>query len=470
MLTFYDPDGEAVIFKDSEKLRKHFKVDEIIQANMIIVANALEKQKDQWSVTNYEKPNISLSFENFLKKKIKENAMILAGICKLKTKSIGSCKKFIINKDISSRFAEEFFKTPDIEFGSFVNTTIPDIITTWVKRFKIESVENLPCKNITQECQEEIRWFISLLSSAYVIEKQFPIGFGNFLSNHHTRFNEFGFLNEKKVLKSEIVAKDVVNDVLDKLNNSTANSGLSVNELVKFLHRNPDDDDSNYFLQSKQRQRKCMKPNFSTYVEAWNNYTDFSSTRLLPCKNTSSNSNQEQNTYSTCCKMLKVIRNQKLSTILKVMKYSIQPVVIHEPLEDFLESFDNLDFLPFNNWTRYPRTKRFHLTEVNLNPMVYSCNYAERAKSLNNNCTLFHLSLTNDGMGYTFNNANFRDMYSTTSYMDLFSKIMRPKEYKRTRVEQIDKDGLTYPKGIEFTQGSGPTSGLEVHISISCFD
>ena len=161
--------------------------------------------------------------------------------------------------------------------------------------------------------------------------------------------------------------------------------------------------------------------------------------------------------------MLEVIENQKLSTILKVMKYSIQPAVVHESLEDFLESFDNLDFLSFNNWTRYSRTKRFHLTEVNLNPMVYSCNYAQREKSLNNNCTLFHHSLTNDGMGYTFNNANFRDMYSTTSYMDLFSKIMRPKEYKRTRVEQIDKDGLTYPKGIEFTQGSGPTSGLEVH-------
>ena len=36
-----------------------------------------------------------------------------------------------------------------------------------------------------------------------------------------------------------------------------------------------------------------------------------------------------------------------------------------------------------------------------------------------------------------------------------------------TRAEQIDKDGLSYPKGIEFTKGSGPTSGLEVYDLIS---
>ena len=37
--------------------------------------------------------------------------------------------------------------------------------------------------------------------------------------------------------------------------------------------------------------------------------------------------------------------------VMKIMKYAIQPAVFYEPLENFLESYDYLDFLPFNNLT-----------------------------------------------------------------------------------------------------------------------
>ena len=104
MLTFYDPDGEADAFKDSEILRKHFKVKEKIQAKMIIIANALEGQRDQWSVADYEKSTFfKIGSSNLLRKTIKENAVILAGICKLKTnffqdvKISQSIEKFQVN-------------------------------------------------------------------------------------------------------------------------------------------------------------------------------------------------------------------------------------------------------------------------------------------------------------------------------------------------------------------------------------
>ena len=135
MLTFYDPDGEADAFKDSEILRKHFKVKEKIQAKMIIIANALEGQRDQWSVADYEKSTFfKIGSSNLLRKTIKENAVILAGICKLKTKFFSRCKNFPINREISSKFAEEFFQTSYNDFGSFMKKTIPDTVRPLVVR------------------------------------------------------------------------------------------------------------------------------------------------------------------------------------------------------------------------------------------------------------------------------------------------------------------------------------------------
>ena len=190
-------------------------------------------------------------------------------------------------------------------------------------------------------------------------------------------------MNEKRVKNEEKVPRSFMIEVLDKLNNKTTEDGISVYELAKFLHRNTDDDDENFFSQAIQREKGCDKVYFLDYVEAWNDkYLDIIGEVRLPCKNTTNNSKQihEHETFTSCCNMFQVIQKQKLSTILKVMKYSIQPVVFHEPLEDFLESYDNLDFLPLNNWTKYSQGKRHYLTDINLNPIVLSCNYAKREK------------------------------------------------------------------------------------------
>ena len=64
------------------------------------------------------------------------------------------------------------------------------------------------------------------------------------------------------------------------------------------------------------------------------------------------NLKEDPENFSTCCQMSKLLQGQ-LPTILKVMKYSIQPTVFYEPLKNFLKSFDSLDFLPFNNLSKF---------------------------------------------------------------------------------------------------------------------
>ena len=90
-----------------------------------------------------------------------------------------------------------------------------------------------------------------------------------------------------------------------------------------------------YFLE------KAWKSFIDPSVET--NYDHFNQ-QLIPCVETMVDA--KGNNYSTCCQLSKSLKNE-LAIVLKIMKYSIQPAVFYEPLEDFLKSYDNLDFLPF---------------------------------------------------------------------------------------------------------------------------
>ena len=152
------------------------------------------------------------------------------------------------------------------------------------------------------------------------------------------------------------------------------------------------------------------------------------------------------------------------------MKYAIQPAKYNEPLEEFLESFDDLKFLLYKNLTGLRNDKDlFKLMETNLNPRVWLCDYAGEYNIFNpQSCNLFRTSMTNDGFGYTFNNANFWDIYSRTNYTETFAKIMQPKGLKEDKFQQNfdeNDEQWVYPKnGIRFPFISGPSGKLEVKI------
>ena len=58
--------------------------------------------------------------------------------------------------------------------------------------------------------------------------------------------------------------------------------------------------------------------------------------------------------------------------------------------------------------------------------------------------------MTSDGIGYTFNNANFWDIFRKTKFTKLFAKIMRPKGFdKEPSPHEVDENDhnphLPYP-------------------------
>ena len=119
--------------------------------------------------------------------------------------------------------------------------------------------------------------------------------------------------------------------------------------------------------------------------------------------------------------------------------------------------------------TNYSKEKGVkELLETNANPRIFMCRYAASGKLLPPNCNLFKTSITNQGIGYSFNVANFWDIFSHTKYTNLFAKIMRPKGYKTKASKeefylQNENDQWAYPEeGIISPIRSGPSSRLEV--------
>ena len=148
------------------------------------------------------------------------------------------------------------------------------------------------------------------------------------------------------------------------------------------------------------------------------------------------------------------------------MKYSIQPPVFYEPLEDFLKSYDNLDFLPFNNLSKFDSREQRNLMEYNQNPRIFMCQYQEGKPvdiMVPKDCQAFYTSMTTAGIGYTFNNANFWDIFTKNNYTNLFAKIMRPKGFEEEALDiNIDNEYSIYPKNITFPKNSGPFYDLQV--------
>ena len=297
-----------------------------------------------------------------------------------------------------------------------------------------------------------------------------------------TPAQDFYFINlGSEYPKEEMIAREFMASILSNLAQGENLSNMSIFELVRLLHQSPTETCQHQlsFATPLQRETKCLDAKVkcfaSTKIEAyrlaWENLTN------VPCENGTIYNHWENiwkwsEDYANCCELPKSIQNQ-LPTILKVMKYSIQPVSYIEPLNDFLKSFDNLDFLPYDNLTTFTKcgshpknTCKRNLMETNINPQVLWCQYKGKPESFSAepNCNSFHTSLTNEGFGYSFNQANIWDIFSGTQYMKLYSKILRPKGYDLKPSSNYE----IYPnQNISFPITSGPSYGLQVCINVS---
>ena len=122
-------------------------------------------------------------------------------------------------------------------------------------------------------------------------------------------------------------------------------------------------------------------------LQDWLNYEkDIISDK--PCSNPKSS-------YASCCNINKLIENE-LEAVLKVMKYSVQPLAFKDT--DSKSVMGDFKFL------EYETKDDSQLDDKNWNSQIPICTYAGKPNSLDpEQCEMFQASITDDGMGYTFN-------------------------------------------------------------------
>ena len=489
MMTFYgiskkDTQKNEEIFEDSYELRKEF--DFIFKEVIQKVTEALENQWKDWSLDDYKIHSNKKELKKIFHNKNVKKLNLIPRLAAINIRNSTIFKK--IQMEINEKFSETFFSTISYKMNYFFTNIIKNIIENYTKT-QDYSNETVICGNEDGSCIESLKQSYTLLFLPIEINK-FPydnLGFGIYIS-YFSRLFDSGkgngtadfFSKPKKLTSGEQKIRNIMSKVLGQISNNVMMLGnISTYEFTKLLHNNADEvkvQQEFWKLGPMIEEFECNVSNegkgtIQYWINAWHRYIEnilfLDLSPKLPCYNGFHGyfANGKTLDFSSCCKMSQLIQNQ-LATILKIMKYSIQPPVFYEPLEDFLKSYDNLDFLPFNNLSKFNSREQRNLMEYNKNPRILMCQYGEGKPvkiMVPKDCQAFHTSMTNSGIGYTFNNANFWDIFTKTNYTNLFAKIMRPKGFDEEPSDiKVEDEYSMYSKNITFPKNSGPFYGLQV--------
>ena len=331
-------------------------------------------------------------------------------------------------------------------------------------------VELNQCQTEEVSCLERLKEAYILLYAPFVVNA-FPyrtLGFGSFLAyfSRVLKDDTQVFYGNKKMNEGETLVRQYLAEVLSRIRQKPTN--VSLYEMIDLLHL----ETGNQVRCSGNRGNHCQKkPTLQALADEMNCpfddlevlYTAFNNGRLR-CEGNISLS------MSTCCQMLNMFKRDYKST-MKILKYSVQSPVVREPLKEITDIFGDLSFLgPYKNVTRYPKLVP-RLLKTDFNARILMCRYAGKPSTMRpTNCDLFKRVVTNEGLGYSFNQAPFWWLFSKSSYTEHFAKIMKPKGYdepgslqpKLIEDEAQDEHSRwPYPgQGILFPANSGPKYGL----------
>ncbi|XP_059083938.1 uncharacterized protein LOC131881175 [Tigriopus californicus] len=161
--------------------------------------------------------------------------------------------------------------------------------------------------------------------------------------------------------------------------------------------------------------------------------------------NTSKCGPDEHPKIAGCCRIWEAISTQH-EGILRMMRFNQQAP--HWNSEDDV-IFDEAKKGYFGNFEDIAKPYGIN------NPRIFGCQWlGQPSEEKIFSCNLFHRLFTNAGMGYTFNSADYEDLFLDTSYLNMFKKIMNSK-------------GKSHEKPILSVDRPGPQNTLKIHIELS---
>ena len=387
----------------------------------------------------------------------------------------------LLQEECKLAFVKHFATYESWQIEKFVETALKPMITDTSK--EINETILRPCETEERVCVPNlIKAYTSLYLPFYVLK--FPIeklAFGQFLS-YFSRFitrNANGdFLFAGSVSTNEKLIEEHLVTLFNNLSLERKESfNISVFELVKLFHLPKRGiNEAVPYANHIMKKIGCGWNERKKLNKQWMDWSlekdEFLSTQpdpltSAPCKNISETL---RDGLITCCDVTQNVQTQ-LESILKVMKYAAQPPYYIETDEEMSLTFQNASFLEYPVSFPLPSSidatsdKLYGDAVINYNPKIPICQYSDNpAYPKITNCSLFFRSITNEGLGYTFNGPNFWAMHRETSFSQIFANIMYPKGGQGSRPVNL-RDGLLdsyIDAGVRFPETSGPSYGLSI--------
>ena len=387
-----------------------------------------------------------------------------------------------LSKKLKSIFGLNFGRYVSYRMGNFHKDVSSPIISDALDGIGGEVIHS--CKQEDEACKPSlIKAFHDLYLPFFVMK--FPLqklGFGQFLSYFsrlETQNDDGIFLSSNNAGSDEEKIEEYLVNLFDDIvaeNDITFN--VSVFELIKVHQFKSKAKITKDLIYASYLMKKfgCGGIEQKALNLKWIDWSKEKDEAVLaqrgkvsspPCQNLTEAS---QDGYIPCCKATNQLRN-KLLPILKVMKYAAQPPHF---IEDDLEmnlTFKHGNFLksplvfPIPSNLDATGDRVYGDSVLNSNPKIPLCQYSGNPEYPSiTKCDLFSRSITNEGLGYTFNGPNFWAMHAETPYTRIFSDIMYPKKGNDSKTDYI-KEGLIDPytdADIEFPETSGPSYGLSI--------
>ena len=360
-------------------------------------------------------------------------------------------------KEMNAALADEFFKSLSFMMTGFIKTMdsiVKSAIDPWPE------TELQACQNEESDCIPYLKQAYNDVYLPFEVNK-FPydtLGFGIYMayfSKLLTGSDNKVFFDRASLNKGEVEVREIMHEVLSMLV-PTNSSEISLFELVELLNENEGTKDKTINdLKSLKMEMNCDSQ--------FNYFQEISESNNPHCENS---------TFHSCCPMLTMF-DRALVPILKIFRYAMQPPVYSEDIDELTEIYPELDNISYPLVSKVPSLMR-NLIASNTNARIFMCQYAGKPKTLSpSNCNIFYRSITNEGFGYSFNKANFWDIFSKTDYNMKFAEILRPKGFNESASpspmdEEDDSQRWVYPRnGVLFPETSGPDYGLTVFLQSS---
>ena len=374
----------------------------------------------------------------------------------------------LLIKQIKDTFIEHFGEYASWKMNDFLNDILTPMIEKSYQRY--EPFGRTTCKNEEDACVPSLMKAYKALYLPFYVMKipLMKLGFGQFVSYFSrlvARSSKGEFLSGYRINPYENILKKYLVDIFDNIAyGGTESSNISIFEVSKALHeryyhRKTFDDKPTSLMKKygcRGNEQERLEKDWKYWIHCQNTCQSYP-LKKRPCQNRTEDSNRD---YYQCCETTRSLHD-KLRPLLKVMKYAAQPPHYIETDEEMNLTFNNANFL--NYPLSYPLPKIFR------NPKIPICAYDGIPENPRlTNCRLFSRSISNEGLGYTFNGANFWDLYNETLYTRIFADIMFPKGSKSARTPRFNERLLQENAriGVKYPGTAGSLHGLNIVLSV----